>query len=55
MVVKGREDRAKLRMDALRVLDLRHRVRNAMDVRTALRALSRGRRLLGPGLGYPDL
>jgi adenosylhomocysteine nucleosidase len=30
-------------------------MRNAMDVRTALRALSRGRRLLGPGLGYPDL
>jgi hopanoid-associated phosphorylase len=30
-------------------------VRNAIDTRTALRALSRGRRLLGPGLGYPDL
>ncbi|HEY5307529.1 MAG TPA: phosphorylase [Casimicrobiaceae bacterium] len=30
-------------------------MRNAIDVRTALRALSRGRRLLGPGLGYPDL
>ena len=29
-------------------------VRNAIDTRTALRALSRGRRLLGPGLGYPD-
>lgn len=28
--------------------------RNAIDTRTALRALSRGRRLLGPGLGYPD-
>ena len=30
-------------------------LQNAIDVRTALRALSRGRRLLGPGLGYPDL
>jgi len=30
-------------------------LRNAIDVRIALRALSRGRRLLGPGLGYPDL
>jgi len=30
-------------------------MRNALDTRTALRALSRGRRLLGPGLGYPDL
>ena len=29
-------------------------MRNAIDTRTALRALSRGRRLLGPGLGYPD-
>ncbi len=29
-------------------------VRNAIDTRHALRALSRGRRLLGPGLGYPD-
>ena len=29
--------------------------RNAIDARTALRALSRGRRRLGPGLGYPDL
>jgi hypothetical protein len=29
-------------------------LRNAIDTRTALRALSRGRRLLGPGLGYPD-
>ena len=29
-------------------------VRNAIDTRTALRALSHGRRLLGPGLGYPD-
>ena len=28
--------------------------RNALDTRTAVRALSRGRRLLGPGLGYPD-
>lgn len=30
-------------------------LRNALDARTAFRALSRGRRLLGPGLGYPDL
>jgi hopanoid-associated phosphorylase len=30
-------------------------VRTAIDARTAFRALSRGRRLLGPGLGYPDL
>jgi hopanoid-associated phosphorylase len=30
-------------------------LQNAIDVRIALRALSRGRRLLGPGLGYPDL
>ena len=30
-------------------------VRNALDTRTAVRALSRGRRLLGPGLGYPNL
>ena len=30
-------------------------MRNAIDARTALRALSRGRRGLGPGLGYPDL
>jgi len=30
-------------------------LRNAADTRRALRALSRGRRLLGPGLGYPDL
>jgi len=30
-------------------------MRNALDTRTAVRALSRGRRLLGPGLGYPDL
>jgi hypothetical protein len=30
-------------------------MRNAIDARIALRALSRGRRLLGPGLGYPDL
>jgi hopanoid-associated phosphorylase len=30
-------------------------VRNAIDARTAYRALSRGRRLLGPGLGYPNL
>ena len=30
-------------------------LRNAIDTRIALRALSRGRRLLGPGLGYPDL
>ena len=29
-------------------------LRNARDTRTAVRALSRGRRLLGPGLGYPD-
>jgi hopanoid-associated phosphorylase len=29
-------------------------LRNAADTRRALRALSRGRRLLGPGLGYPD-
>ena len=29
-------------------------IRNAMDVRVALRELSRGRRLLGPGLDYPD-
>ncbi len=29
--------------------------RNAVDARTAFRALSRGRRLLGPGLGYPNL
>jgi len=29
-------------------------MRNAMDVRVALRELSRGRRLLGPGLDYPD-
>ena len=29
-------------------------MRNALDARTAVRALSRGRRLLGPGLGYPD-
>lgn len=29
--------------------------RNAIDARTALRALSGGRRRLGPGLGYPDL
>ena len=29
-------------------------LRNALDARTALRALSRGLRLLGPGLGYPD-
>jgi len=29
--------------------------RNARDARSAVRALSRGRRLLGPGLGYPDL
>jgi adenosylhomocysteine nucleosidase len=27
----------------------------AIDARTAFRALSRGRRLLGPGLAYPDL
>jgi len=30
-------------------------VRNAIDARTAYRALSRGRRLLGSGLGYPNL
>jgi adenosylhomocysteine nucleosidase len=30
-------------------------VRTAIDARAAFRALSRGRRLLGPGLGYPDL
>jgi hypothetical protein len=30
-------------------------VRNAIDARTAYRALSRGRRLLGPGLCYPNL
>ena len=30
-------------------------VRTAIDARTAFRALSRGRRLLGPCLGYPDL
>jgi len=30
-------------------------LRNANDTRLALRALSRGRRHLGPGLGYPDL
>ncbi len=30
-------------------------VRNARDTRTAQLALSRGRRLLGRGLGYPDL
>jgi adenosylhomocysteine nucleosidase len=29
--------------------------RNAISARVAFRALSRGRRLLGPGLGYPDL
>jgi hopanoid-associated phosphorylase len=29
-------------------------VRNALDARVAVRALSSGRRLLGPGLGYPD-
>jgi len=29
-------------------------LRNAVDARTAVRALSRARRLLGPGLGYPD-
>jgi adenosylhomocysteine nucleosidase len=29
--------------------------RNAIDARIAFRALSRGRRLLGPGLGYPNL
>jgi len=30
-------------------------LRIAVDARTAFRALSRGRRLLGPGLAYPDL
>jgi adenosylhomocysteine nucleosidase len=30
-------------------------LRTAIDARTAFRALSRGRRLLGVGLGYPDL
>jgi len=30
-------------------------MRNAIDARIALRSLSRGRRLLGPRLGYPDL
>jgi adenosylhomocysteine nucleosidase len=30
-------------------------VRTAIDARTAFRALSRGRRLLGPDLGYPNL
>ena len=30
-------------------------VRTAVDARRAFRALLRGRRLLGPGLGYPDL
>ena len=30
-------------------------LRTAIDARTAFRALSRGRRLLGPGLAYPDL
>jgi hopanoid-associated phosphorylase len=30
-------------------------LRNAIDAKIAFRALSRGRRLLGPGLGYPDL
>jgi adenosylhomocysteine nucleosidase len=29
-------------------------IRNAMDAQVALRELSRGRRLLGPGLDYPD-
>jgi adenosylhomocysteine nucleosidase len=29
--------------------------RNALDARIAFRALSRGCRLLGPGLGYPNL
>jgi hopanoid-associated phosphorylase len=29
-------------------------LRNAADTRRALRALSNGRRLLGPGLGHPD-
>jgi adenosylhomocysteine nucleosidase len=30
-------------------------MRNAIDAQTAFNALSRGRRLLGPYLGYPDL
>ena len=30
-------------------------LRTAVDARTAFRALLRGRRLLGPGLAYPDL
>ena len=30
-------------------------LRNAIDAKIAFRALSRGRRLLGPGLGYPYL
>ncbi len=30
-------------------------LRNAVDARKAFRALSRGRRLLGSGLGYPDI
>jgi adenosylhomocysteine nucleosidase len=30
-------------------------IRNAIDARSAFRALLRGRRSLGPGLGYPDL
>jgi adenosylhomocysteine nucleosidase len=30
-------------------------LRNAVAARNAFRALSRGRRLLGPGLAYPDL
>jgi adenosylhomocysteine nucleosidase len=30
-------------------------LRNAVDAQIAFRALSRGRRLLGPRLGYPDL
>ncbi len=30
-------------------------LRTGIDARIAIRALSRGRRLLGPGLGYPDL
>ena len=29
-------------------------IRTGIDARTAFRALSRGRRLLGPGLGYPN-
>ena len=29
-------------------------LRTAIDARTAFRALLRGRRLLGPGLAYPD-